>query len=415
MQDNDPIRRGCIGGTVKVAGHVGEDVCNIDGSLGLVIPLVDTDFVATLADPAHSGSSLHQYPLVAQKCSGAFINGAPPNIFSCGPSNNFHPGECPNGDAPSGGACLLPIASGFGQCNASNSTVTASFVRSAAGAADGRAYNLFMTSGTLSDGAVTFIQQPIPALGAGVGVDMAGGFNRIHSIDVASRGRDALSQMVDMTDQIGCLGQADPCSIGYAGDGGKSWNAPRGSAGAAPRPPAASGIDAVNVFAVYPQVSDRSAPRRGQRVPALAQAVLRLSRRLLDGHERRAHARQVRRPARPRAFEEHPDQQRLLRARHSVRRGHRRRRCLNTTFCEDFDEQVVCNPTATTASTLPANVNGCATNPSGIPTAHTICGNGTRESYEECDDGTNNGITGDKCSQTCRCTTFLDPATGNCH
>ncbi len=75
----------------------------------------------------------------------------------------------------------------------------------------------------------------------------------------------------------------------------------------------------------------------------------------------------------------------------------------NAQFCEDFNEQVVCNPTPTTPSALPGNVNGCAGNPSGIPTANTICGNSTKEVFEECDHGLNNGTTGDPCSQTCRC------------
>ena len=78
-------------------------------------------------------------------------------------------------------------------------------------------------------------------------------------------------------------------------------------------------------------------------------------------------------------------------------------------ICEDFNEQVVCNPTPTTASTLPANVNGCAGNPSGIPggpgetTLFTVCGDGHKDAFEECDNGTSNGTTGNNCSQTCRC------------
>ena len=132
FQDNDPIRRACYGGSVKVLGKVGEDVCNIDGSLGLVIPLVDTDFISSLPDPSNAGKFLAQYPPLAQKCSGSFINGAAPNVFVCAPSNNFHPGECPNGDSNSGGQCALPIAAGFGQCNASNSTTYLGATRLAA-------------------------------------------------------------------------------------------------------------------------------------------------------------------------------------------------------------------------------------------------------------------------------------------
>jgi cysteine-rich repeat protein len=410
MQDNDPIRRACYGGTVKVLGHIGEDVCNIDGSLGLVVSLVDTDFVQTIADPVNSGQFLKQYPPVAQKCTGSFINSVPPNVFSCAPGDNFHPGECPNGDAPNGGQCVSPIAAGFGQCNASNSTVSANFIRPAAANADGRAFNLFLTSGSLTDGGVTFVQQNIPALGTSI--DFAGAFNRVHQIDVAVAGATAC-QMTDMTDQIGCLGQADPCSIGYAGDGGKGWNthaaAPNGGVGTLPSSP---GSDAVNVFAVYPQTSTVQLLGKAGEYP--------LSRKLyfasLAGFNTVTSDELTLakfEAGSTSAFESIITTNDFFEL--GAQSGAVAGGAANTTFCEDFDEQVVCNPNAATASTLAANVNGCATNPSGIPTASTICGNGTRESYEECDDGTGNGTTGDKCSQTCRCTTFLDPTTGNCH
>jgi cysteine-rich repeat protein len=88
----------------------------------------------------------------------------------------------------------------------------------------------------------------------------------------------------------------------------------------------------------------------------------------------------------------------------------------NAPFCEDFDEQTICNPTPATPSTLAANVNACPTNASaGLPTAATVCGNGVREVYEECDDGTANGTTADHCSITCRCVNDFNEATGVCN
>ncbi|HEY5147890.1 MAG TPA: hypothetical protein VII82_14045, partial [Polyangiaceae bacterium] len=203
---------------------------------------------------------------------------------------------------------------------------------------------------------------------------------------------------------IGCLGQADPCSIGYAGDGGKSYNTHAAAAGG-PTPPASSGIDAVNVFGVYPQVSTVQALGQASEYP--------LSRKLyfasLAGFSTvtsdELTLAQFEAGSTP-AFETivMNDGFFELGAQAGTVTGGG---AANTTFCEDFNEQVVCNPTAASASALAANVNGCATNPSGIPTSNTVCGNGTKESYEECDDGLNNGTTGDKCSQTCRCTTFL--------
>jgi hypothetical protein len=425
MQDNDPIRRACYGGTVAVNGHIGEDVCNIDGSLGLVISLVDTDFVASLPDPVHAGKTLQQYPPVStQACSG-FSEGAPPNVYSCAAANVTHPGECPNGDVLGNGSCVYPIASGgFGQCTAGNSTVSALITRTAAGNADGRVFNLFLTSGVTANGGITLIQQNIPA--DGLGLDFAGAFNRIHQVDVAVSGATPC-QMVDMTDQIGCLGQADPCSLGYAGDGGKLWSTHAVAPGG-PTLPASPGIDAANIFGVYPQTSSVQLLGEANEYP--------LSRKLyfnslpgfstvtsdelaLAKFEATANA------AGTTAIDtivttngffllgaQAAPQTPGTGITSGVAGG-----TANEQFCEDFDETVVCNPTLTAASTLPANVNACATNPSGIPTNSTDCGNGTREAYEECDDGAANGtsVTGEKCSSTCRCTTFLDPTTGNCH
>jgi cysteine-rich repeat protein len=443
MQDNDPIRRACFGGQVTVTGHIGEDVCNIDGSLGLVLPLVDTDFVATIADPVHSSKTLDQYPPVATQQCGSLINGAAPNVFTCAPHNDFHPGECPNGDV-AGQVCAYPIAGkkapldGFGQCVASAATVQSGTARVAAGNADGRIYNLFMTSGSNVDGAITLIQQNIPALG--ITLDFAGGYNRIHAVDVTASG-ETPCQMVDMTDQIGCLGQADPCSIGYAGDGGKLWNSHAAAPGG-PTNPASPGIDAVNIYGVYPQTSSVQALGEKTEYPlsrklyfntmagfsTVTSDELTLAKFEAGGSGGTTPFDTIitNNGFFPLGVQAGPPASGQL----GVVGG-----TANTQFCEDFDEQTVCNGKATTACSASTpcatgftcsgttgfceltatNVNACSGNPTGIPTASTICGNGTQEAYEECDDGPANGITGDKCSTTCRCTTFLDQTTGVCH
>src|SRR5262249_55518503 len=56
-QDNDPIRRTCFGTTVNNPNRAGEEVCNLDGALGLVLPMVDSDWMPRLAQP------LPQYPV----------------------------------------------------------------------------------------------------------------------------------------------------------------------------------------------------------------------------------------------------------------------------------------------------------------------------------------------------------------
>jgi cysteine-rich repeat protein len=80
-------------------------------------------------------------------------------------------------------------------------------------------------------------------------------------------------------------------------------------------------------------------------------------------------------------------------------------------FCEDVNEQSICGASS--------NSNGCtASHLAAFPfaaTANTVCGNGTREAYEECDDGTNNGVSGDHCSATCRCVFDFNEATGVCN
>ena len=83
----------------------------------------------------------------------------------------------------------------------------------------------------------------------------------------------------------------------------------------------------------------------------------------------------------------------------------------DTQFCEDFNEQTICGATS--------NNNACPSNPTGLPTANTVCGNGTLEAYEECDPGAtgippvNAGAGG--CSATCRCKADFNETTGVCN
>jgi cysteine-rich repeat protein len=409
MQDNDPIRRACYGGGVRVLGKIGEDVCNIDGSLGLVLPLADTDFIAQLPDPVNTGSMLKQYPSsVSQACTGQFVAGTPPNVFSCAPAGITHPGECPNGDVLGSGECVYPIGTTFGQCTASNSTVSALITRTSAGNADGRVFNLFMTDGNMVNGGVglaqRIVQEPVPASPLENTVDMAGAFNRIHQTDIAVVGATPC-QMISMTDQIGCLAQADPCSLGFAGNGGASWNqAPREAPGAPPPPPT-PGNGGIPVFNVSPQLNFVQKLGLAGEYPLARKLYLNSLvgfSALPTPDSTLAH------------FEASPSSGfdsiltndgyfELGPQAGSVTTG-----TANAQFCEDFNEALVCG-----AST---NVNACPNNPTGlIPNANTVCGNAVREPFEECDDGLHNGASGDPCSAICRCVTYLDPSTGNCH
>jgi hypothetical protein len=227
MQDNDPIRRPCLGVAVNNPNRSGEEVCNLDGALGLVLPIVDTSWIE--GQSYNGGPVLHQYPTVS--CDGSFAPSAAPQVFDCPPVAlitqpphiTFHDGECPSGDSEFAGGCIVPYSFGAGTSACINDPSMTPFlhvrptVRS-----HGRVYNLFLTDGTTGGSRqVRYAQYPIPG-GGGLTVDMAGAFNRIHQVETVFDenvgARPGACQQTSATDQLSCLVQADPCSIGFAGD-----------------------------------------------------------------------------------------------------------------------------------------------------------------------------------------------------
>jgi hypothetical protein len=399
FQDNDPIRRPCLGGSTNNKNRAGEEVCNIDGALGLVVPMADSDFIPKSLAP------LVQYPTNA--CN-TFVVGKPATVFTCAirGTGTKHSGECPNGDALIAGGCLVPIDSinGTSQCVSTKATVAALQSR-ALGSPEGRHYNVQMRDGTITEPSVGYVQYKIPALGTSV--DYAAGYNRIHQVETAVGSTSSASacQMVDMTDQIACLAQADPCSIGYAGDGGKLF-ATSSSDHNGVTGETVGGIDSIRVAQVYPQTAT---------VQLLGLAgEYQLSRKLYfnslvgfgnvgatSGDPQAADELTLAK------FEATPaDINPILVANDEFELGSQSPAGANTQFCEDFNEQAICGAAA--------NVNGCTGNPAGIPTVSAVCGNGVREAYEECDNGTANGGTGaGACSTTCRCVN--DFVAGNCN
>ncbi len=208
-----------------------------------------------------------------------------------------------------------------------------------------------------------------------------------------------------MTDQIGCLAQADPCSIGYAGDGSKSWASQTNGASALGG--TAGGIDAIRVAQTYPNTAT---------VQKLGTAgEYQIARKLyfvsLPGFGHLAATATDTNVADELTLakdESTPSfMNPIMTGNDFFTLGTQSPAGTDTQFCEDFNEQTICLASS--------NANGCAGNPSGIPTASTICGNGVREAYEECDDGTSNGATGDHCSLTCRCTLDFNESTGVCN
>jgi hypothetical protein len=216
MQDNDPIRRPCIGGATDDPVRQGEEVCNLDGALGLVLPISDTSFIAP---------PLVQY---ARNNCNTFAFGKPPVVFTCAVRGygTRHSGECPNGDALIAGGCLVPIDSvnNTSQCVATRATVAALQSR-ALGNPDGRVYNIQMRDGTVTEPTIGYVQLPVqlPPLGGTsqmISLDFVGGYGRIHQVETfPSNLGGCRNPAADV--QLGCLVHADRCSIAlsdYAGE-----------------------------------------------------------------------------------------------------------------------------------------------------------------------------------------------------
>jgi len=231
FQDNDPIRRSCIGTSVYTILRDGEEVCNRNGTLGLVLPIAASDFIADLPDPNHAGQNLVQFPM--NPC-GAFDLGLSVSVLTCAPRNTAkHAGVCPNGDLTFGAShtCEVPVdlINNTSQCQQIKSAGSVGIKQrgDVASSADGRIYNTHLHDGTTVDGSIGYAHETIPTTTATLSLDFAGAFNRIHqvaTIPAAGAGHTGGCTQKDSTDQIACLTHADRCSIGYAGDGGGTYS-----------------------------------------------------------------------------------------------------------------------------------------------------------------------------------------------
>jgi ABC-type phosphate transport system substrate-binding protein len=161
FQDNDPIRRPC---------EDGEQVCQADGTLGLVVNV-----------------------FVPEGLSGGTIY----RRTACQPGN-FAPAPAPGGV----GTVQAPRDSlnRFGCLNDASNRI---------GAEDGRSHNLVLRN---ANGSIVLDAN---------GRELVGSFYRIHSGDtsstIAKAGDAEACRRESSTIQIGCLVQASPCSIGFAG------------------------------------------------------------------------------------------------------------------------------------------------------------------------------------------------------
>ena len=211
--------------------------------------------------------------------------------------------------------------------------------------------------------------------------------------------------------------QADPCSVGYAGDGGKGWNTHQG------RALAVAGTDAMEVSQVYPTTAGvqdgnyqfwRKLYYNSSNGFDAINGTLTYtdSKGVSDNGEAELALGQ---------FESNASSITALLSTFeffslsgSPNGGGAQ------PYCEDFNENTLCSST-----TFPTNVNACANNvnalsvaanpavvnaagsspipsdPSSVAassTTSTVCGNGKVEAFEDCDFA----LTPSTCSKTCR-------------
>ena len=188
LEDNDPIRRPC---------KDDEEVCGPDGTLGLVVPV---------RVPAKGGGLT----------GGAIYPQATCTTWSTAAAPGLTDANCLLDDADAGadnGRCRVPrSASGFAclqpKGNDLNGNGTSDIVELFASTDfDGRAFNqvLRQNGGT----------GPCGSAGC---VIAQGSFYRIHTTKtpIVAGDADTCRRDEGSTQQIGCLAQADPCSVGYA-------------------------------------------------------------------------------------------------------------------------------------------------------------------------------------------------------
>lgn len=439
MQDNDPIRRKCIGTSVHNHLRAGEEVCNMDGSLGLVLPMVDSDWI--IGASFNGGPVLGQYP--TDQCNGAFVAAQAPQVLNCAPrGTQHHDGECPNGDKEGGGLCQIPIDSvtHTSACiNPPGVTPTNVTGLRVLPLSSGRSYNLALRDGNTAQGFKT-AQYPVNAINATV--DYLGAYNRIHQEETILADQAAGCQLLDMTDQIGCLAAADPCSIGFAGFESGFWASrtngftgtnsdPAGTwdsdalliAGVTPTTTTVQALGLSNEYQFSRKLYFNSLPGFGTvnaegaggtaGDPTAADEITLAKYESVGGNIGPILTQFSYFPLGPQS----PQNGATCSQTTGCTPGGLNP-ASDTPYCEDYNEHTVCG----TANT---NVNGCLNNNtvSGIPGAgvdthttkevSTICGNGIVEAFEECD-GTINAGAGGR-SATCRCNLDYNVALGHCN
>ena len=401
FKDRDPIRRACAGtnndpgGVTNPTGappiEATEQVCSFNGQLGVVLPIIATDYWDL--------SKANPFP--TNMCvQGRTVFGPRQ------PLNNdglLRTGSCPNNDvALSTGSCLVPAdANGNPNCMASKitkpgpatSNLTCKMDGVAPGGVDGRLYGLQGYYKTTSGTAGYMTDNTLPATGS-AGRNITGMFTRIHtsrSMNTASPTTNTCTNP-DATVQLGCLPTADNCSISYAGLG-----AGQGFA-----------VNPMTLSTVFPTIAN---VQNNFRYPLGRK--LYLNSMIGFANVWGAELQLAKYEATQASINTEIDKYGFIES-------------PTGPYLEDFNEQMLCNNNNGTGT----NVDGCANNPFGFaegqtPPQITTCGNSTVEPYEDCDNGLANYATcpasdpagsGNNvftvCNQTCRTQfCFVKPTT----
>jgi hypothetical protein len=293
---------------------------------------------------------------------------------------------CPNGDVCNNlGGCIAPAdASGNPQCLASKLTTNAVVISSQAvplanpkapGLNDGRSYNqhLYVETSTAAGGyQANGFSTPMPVTGA---------FYRIHTnhtlAPAVDGGAPVTCQLPDMTDQIGCLVSASPCSIGYAGRQALTSNLNAQPMKINKQTPALLCIQGnflyplsrklyLDTLTGFANVTGQELALAGCETDLAQPGPLNTPAGIVTTAVAGAGFVQIG------AF---------------VNNGE--------PFCEDFNEVMLCGAASNNdACLIPNSLN--------FPAYETVCGDGQVDAYEDCDNGTQNGPPPAACSTTCR-------------
>jgi hypothetical protein len=244
-------------------------------------------------------------------------------------------------------------------------------------------------------------------------VNHTGGYARIHEREVSKGGLYAC-QLDSDTDQIGCLVQADPLSVGIAANQGDTWEQRDPLVASDHSTSTAPNTQGLRVSQLQAGVACLPAP------PGSGKPSYPLWRKLyfntITGFARVTNASELNLGQ----YESVDSSINPILTQYNFFQlpfgpngkgpgGN------PAPFCEDLNEQAVCSATTTAANACNTNVGLTSSfgtipsDPSSAPgsaTTSTICGNGIIEDFEDCDTAAALPTGCGTCSTTCRCSNF---------